>query len=535
MTDIATHADHRHDHDAEYPVFAAALHDNFNSQIEGATALFRTDAADLFDIYLENLAGAADRQTHNCSTCKRFFEQFGGLVRIDGNGQTIPVMWTASPETVQHLPPYYLPALEALHVAVAKAKVIGVFLSSETTWGIPVTGDWSHLHVNPPPKLVYRHGRLTARQAMAEQRENYRQVAEYLGDVNPVHLAEAIRVFETESVDMSAKFTGPLLWLRDLQRRPKGRVGENLLWHAVATAPNGYCHPRSAVTHSLIEDIAAGMKFDDVKRRFNAKVGALQYQRPQAPPTAGAVKQAEKLFADLGLQDSLPRRYARFEDIPEFVWKPTAAEPAKAGGLFGHLATKTTTPFKPVDLPPVTMTWDKFARIVLPGAEKIEALAPLNGNYVALVTAANPEAPPIIKWDQPDARNPVSWYVYPGGSRASQWGLTGNAYVPVTGITKFPNLWGGNRTEHLAEGVVVILQGAADTALCSAALFPSLLKEDLHGVRAVIEAYSKAARIEDRSKASACGLDLRKGQDMNTFLRVTAGGTATVYKIDRWD
>jgi len=40
-----------------------------------------------------------------------------------------------------------------------------------------------------------------------------------------------------------------------------------------------------------------------------------------------------------------------------------------------------------------------------------------------LVTAKHPEAPPILQWDSPDKRNPVSLYVYVNGSATADWNL----------------------------------------------------------------------------------------------------------------
>lgn len=525
---------HQHDHDIEYPVFAAALINHFND-ISADGPLFTTDAADLFDVYLENLAGDEHRQTHNCNTCRRFFERFGGLVRISETGKTVPVMWPVV-QTSYEMPAYYQDAINALWKAVAKAKVTGVFLTRESVWGTPQTGDWSHIHVTPARKLVYREGAKTAGQAMAEMRENYRQVEAYLRDVNPVHLAEAIRVFETESVERSTKFVAPLRWLRDLQVRPKGPTGSNMLWLAVATAPNGYCHPRAAVTNSLIEDIAAGKPFADIRASFNAKLQPEAYQRPKALPATGAIKAAEDLFAKMGLEPSLHRRFARIEELPEFVWQPKPETPKeKANGVFGHLKAKGEESTPSLDLPKMTVTWAKFCRDWLPRAAKMWALVPHKGNFIGLTTAVNADAPPILKWDRDGARNPFAWYVYSRGSHASKWGLTGGAYVPVTGITPFPTMYGEPKMPHLADGVIFLLQGAVDRDKTGASLFPEILRDDLHGVRSVLEAYSNSADMGGMDEASACGLDGRK-EHIDLYVKIEgAAGDQTVYHIDRWE
>ena len=71
------------------------------------------------------------------------------------------------------------------------------------------------------------------------------------------------------------------------------------------------------------------------------------------------------------------------------------------------------------------------------------------------------------------------------------------------------------------------------------ALFPNFLKDDLHEVRATIEAYSKTAKIGGREEASANGYAFRANEATvrfpTTILRVTAGKAVTEYSIDRWD
>lgn len=161
---------------------------------------------------------------------------------------------------------------------------------------------------------VHKHPLHTAGQAMAAKREDFGTVARALADFSPAVIAEALRVLEGGHLNSSEKFIAPLHWLADLQVKrdsaKDARVKANLLWRAIATAPDGYCHPRAAVTGTLLEDIAAGMAFHDVKARFNAKVHPLQYQRPQAAPSEGNLASAEKIVEKLGIARSLERRFA---------------------------------------------------------------------------------------------------------------------------------------------------------------------------------------------------------------------------------
>jgi hypothetical protein len=152
-----------------------------------------------------------------------------------------------------------------------------------------------------------------------------------------------------------------------------------------------------------------------------------------------------------------------------------------------------------------------------------------------LTTAAIADAPPILKWDREDERNPVGWYVYNGGSVASQWRLVGGQWSKINAISSLPSMWGSRPMPFLAEGVVLVLDGAADTKSGSGnALFPECLRDELHGARSTIEAYSRSAELAERAEASACGYNIQKSA-ADCTLRAFAAGAWTSYRIDRWD
>jgi hypothetical protein len=308
------------------------------------------------------------------------------------------------------------------------------------------------------------------------------------------------------------------------------------VWRAVATAPAGFAHPRSSMIGTLLEDIAAGKDYETVARAFAAKMNPLVYQRPQAAPAAGAIAAAERVVQELGVAGSLARRFARVDEI-EALWRPIPPKgEAPGGGVFGHLTPKGAVPAPSVRVPVQTMTWVKFEREVLPTADRIEIQAPTLGSYAALVTAMDADAPPILQWDHEERRNPVSWYVWSGGSTASQWGLRGGQFHPVSAIALQPSMWGGG-CEHQGRGVLFLIDGAAETRGSGAGLFPEILKAEFRSIRSVIEAYSRHASIEGLGQPHAAGLMMSSGNktSWNTRVRVESAGRTLDYLLDRWD
>lgn len=517
-----------HDHDFDYETLRQAV--AFAFETCRGRPLFTTNAEGLFDLFLANVGD--EGQIHTCHACRRFIDNYGSLVVINDDGRSIPVAFATG-----LIPEFYGAAITKMRDTVARARVTGVFYAKEKTLGLPATGDWTHFAAeNHKP---WNDRLLTAGQGTAAKREDFVTVARALADFTPEMIWQALKLLEAEYLDRSEKFVAPMRWLRDLHAKRaevKGPTRDNILWLAVATAPEGYCHPRSSMTGTLLEDIAAGLSFAEVKSRFNSKMHPLQYQRPTAAPSAGNIAAAEKIVETLGIRKSLDRRFARMSDIRPF-WVPKIAEKKDGGGsVFGHLKPKGAATVRDIDVPASVITWEKFERTVLPTAEQIEFYVPSRGNFIGFTAASDADAPPILKWDRDDERNTVAWYVYHSGSPASQWGLTGYTWAPVSALTRLPTMWGSKPMPHVADGLVGVIDGACDTRVNSGnALFPETLRDDLHQIRSVVEAYSRSAEHTDRSEQVA-GFDIRKGSEqINVTLRVTSGGQKVPYKIDRWD
>ncbi len=496
--------------------------------------LFRTDATDLYEVYLTAFPEGAERQHHTCRACERFIKQYGTVVTVDAQGHMVSAFWNerAAPEDL-------FSAIAALNRRVQRSEIVSPFYSSDDLWGTPVTGDWRHFAAQPPSQIMFRkRGILTASQVMAEKKEDYGQVCRALAEYKVETLNQALGLLETDALYRSEKVKGPVSWLHDLAIQTSGINKErrqNLIWRAIATAPAGFAHPRSSMAGTLLDDIAEGLPMAEVAKRFAAKMHPLQYQRPTAAPAAGTIAQAEKIFEEMGLAPALRRRYATLEDI-RALWRPASTLPVtKSGGVFGHLKNEPLS--SPIEGPLLTMTWSKFRSTALADAESIEIYVPYgNANFATLVTAVDPEAPPLLQWDAFDQRNPVSWYVYYSGSPASQYGLTRDKYYPVSAVTLQPSMWGEFPLGSQGKGVIFLIEGAKDSINNSLCLFPETLRSELQGIRSVIEAHSRKSKLEGKEAAAATGL---RGQDgirnWDIKLRVKSKGRIANYLLDRWD
>lgn len=524
------------DHD-EYESLLISLEENY-ARLAKSQPVYTTEPAELYDaIFIESLPTQEMRQHHNCRACREFVNKYGGLVTIDAEGRTHSALWDAD-----NAPGFFKPIVRKMGKQAERLKVTGVFLSSETTWGKPETSGWHHMAIKHPAQ--YKSLVLSASQRMAELAEDYKMLVSALREYPMPTVASALTLLRSEQLYRSEKVLGVAEWLYALQSAHKEADGsrqiQNLTWRSVATAPAGFCHVKSSMIGTLLDDIQAGLPMHAVKMHFDLKMNPLQYQRPQAAPAQGNIEQAEKLVEKLGIERSLLRRFARIEEI-KLIWSPKSEHPKKpAGGVFAHLTPKDKQPERAMSVSnpnaPIKITWAKFARTVLPDAVSIQYYthAIKRDNFCALVTAVDLDAPAIMQWDSSKNRNPFSTYVYHGGSIPVNWNLT-PGWVDVTGITLSPSHWNEESPNH-KNSAILILRNAKDVRYQHAglAIFPETLVSSLHSIRSTIEAYSRKGTLEGYEEASACGVALDGSAPGNT-LRVKTNIGITDYNIDRWE
>lgn len=533
-----------------------ATFDGFNSSIRstfirlieqeqgGSVNLFYTDVNQdaLYEAYLDGFATPIDRQHHNCSCCRQFIKNYGSLAIVSNHGEPWSVFWSGP-----NLAPYD-DSRRRMDLMIARTKITGVFRTGKTVLGTPASGvapdgePWTHFSVMLPDAVLRSHSAtLTPGQQMAEKAEDYRILREAMAEFKRQHVEQAVTILRAEDLYRGEKVLGAaefLLKMFDLQAHWRGRTLSNLIWKAVAEAPTGFCKPRGAMIGTLLEDIASGTyTLDAVKSRFAAKMHPLQYQRPQAAPKAGTIAQAEKLVADMGLEPALHRRFARFDEIEKhLLWRPRPAGGGNDGSVFGYLKEDHKAPgtaLKSTTIKPIT--WIKFADSVMPTAEQIQVLMVGYMPFFGMTTATNPEAPPILQWDLPEARNPFAIYFYHGGSMPEAWGIPHREWIDVDGITLRPWTWSPGTFHHHHDTALLIVSKAKDTRMAlggNLCLFPEILKAELHGIRSVIEAHSKRGGITEPERGTANGIAVPDG---NVVLRVRTGQIVSTYKIDRWD
>ena len=388
------------DRQLDYTQFLADLQKNFEQVMNNNQVLFHTTTQDLFNVYLQSLPEEF-QQHYNCSACKHFVTRFGDLAVIDENGALKSALWGETSK-------FFTNTTSVLKHAVENSQIKNVFLSSKAILGIPVTGEWHHMSIQLPESMVTSNRLKTSSQLMAEKHEEYIMLSRALADFSEDTIAQTLNLVMSDTLYRGDICKAITQWFSDLHHRVKQcSPSNNIIWNAVATAPTGFCHIKSSMIGTLLSDIAQGLDIVIVQQNFEEKMKPSNYQRSQSLPTMNAVQEAEKLVAQLGIADSLHRKYAQMEEIPteEFIWLPKTVGKETTGGVFANVLSKII----PIStLPSTIMTWDKFTKTVLPTAQEIEVKVDSN-RFMALVTKEVADSENLLIWN-----NPFTWY-YHGG------------------------------------------------------------------------------------------------------------------------
>ena len=499
--------------DSEYREFLTRLQERVDSL--SSEKFFTTDSGDLWKSWISSFPQSA-RQYNSCSACRKFIQKYGSLVIINEEGETAPVIWDASifPEEERG-------AALALEMIVSTSKVTGVFYAKEEQWGDPGCDTWSHMCVKGPKFNGGLYGMTLAHEAMAEKKEEYAIVRRALAEFDEEAADKAYILLSSGAFLRSEKAVKQADWFRMLYG-----ANENQIWRAVASAPAGFCHPRSSMLGTLIEDIQKGLSNEDIKRKFGAKMSPLQYQRPKAAPKSGQIDRAEKLVDLMGVRKSFERRFALKSELRN-LWDAEVEGESPKKEMFGHLREKKGGNDSPVSVGKVS--WSYFKNDVLPSASKIKLFLPNSRmTWGAICTAVHEDAPPIFQWDDVDQRNPFSWYVWCGGSFPENVGLQMGWY-DLFSICKKPCNWDRMHEQH-GDGYFLIVDKAREKKMAGNALFPECLRAELREIRGVVEAYSRTAEIDGQETDHACGV-LLGPHDIGQRLRARQDGQWFEYQI----
>ena len=527
-----------------------AFFEKYTQGENGKVNLFMTDVEDLNSIYLDNIEESA-RQHYTCNACKRFINTYGSLVVIKEDGTLMSVLW--DPETT---PSFFKKSVEAMKRAVEKANIVKIPIFPRTNsglLGIPKTGEWSHLHVSITKEYMYYNYLKSAYEREAELKEEFGMLSRGLEEFNYNTAKTALSLVQSDSICRSEKVLGPAQFFMKIHERLNGekntKIKNNIIWSAVASAPTGFCHIKSTMIGTLLEDIQSGLSFEEVKSIFEDKIDPTKYMRQQRDAKEQEIKRANEIFSKLGIESALERRFARLDEI-KTIWrteekKEESTQSDNKGGVFDSLLDEVKKDKSSNNRMTVNkeIRWKVFERDILPKVKELylyNISSRRRYNFTAILTQNDPNAKPILSYDKEEQRNPFSQYVYHNGSFPVQWGID-SGKVKVMAICDEPALWysNGESDNRFTHEAVFILENCRDSLYKDNngngnALFPELLRSELHEIRKTVEMYSNRATIHGYDESSACGIAYH-ARSNKIQLFTTIDGVDYIYTITDWE
>ena len=289
-----------------------------------------------------------------------------------------------------------------------------------------------------------------------------------------------------------------------------------ITWRATALAPPGLCHVRSTMIGTLLEDIAAGKDFEDIKRSFDYR-STRRLPAPAGAADGWAARRSPRRSSRAGvvpIAACAHRSPALAEDVLDELVGCQALGVEKPGGsVFGY----DEGPAGRTDADRRAGAGHHVARVLADGASRRRRRhrVPLcRGTEIfAFVTAADASAPPSsCSGTAAGLAQSGQLDILPHGDRTRRSGACppGSSYRWQLSRRSRPR---GNDNYDHGNGVYVVLEGARNRRSAASVSSPRSLKPSTTASAPRSRPTRESRQIADvdvpvcgwRSRRAACG------------------------------
>jgi len=392
--------------------FRSQLQKNFEEIIKGHDVLFVTDVEKdvIWNTYLGSYS-EDEKQGHNCNTCRQFLKPYANIVVI-GADNKLKSIWDFKADDAE-----YSAVTENLNKLVTSAPIKGVFVTKVAKLGTDFNHQklengeiikWQHFHLELPKTFVDRSSK-SEESIMGDfqaHKDVFKRSLEELTQDSVETVLELIAqnslyrgIESKEILEIFLKHKKAYMKLSSTQR-------DNYVWANSVKASGALTKIRNNSIGTLLVNLSEGKDLDFAVTAFEKVMCPANYKRPNTIVTKKMVEEAEKTIDEMGLRDSLGRRYAHVDDITvnNVLFVDRGANKVVAN-VFDEL--KEDAIVNPKKLSKVEeISIDDFIKNVVPKATGIELLFENQhtGNLVSLIAPKNAEAPSLFKWN-----NNFSW------------------------------------------------------------------------------------------------------------------------------
>lgn len=390
-----------------------ALKEQVRDEFKKMTAngpLFRVDIDSnaLIEAYLDNLP-SEERQYHNCNCCKSFLRHYGNIVSID-NEYNICTLWNFPARST------YSKSVAKIHELVVNAAINAPFMSSFQALGTDynfelidsdTTIKWDHFNLKLPAQYIMRGVSATYASWVSNKCGTATVAKRSLIELTTEAARIIIDLVNQNSLYRGAEFKPQverfLVYKLKFDTLSTDKQRDAFAWkHA-----DDIGKVRNTAIGTLLIALSEGADITASVNAFERVVAPMNYQRPTAIVTTTMLANAEKTLNDLGIANSLKRRFATKDDIhlSNLLFVDRGIKPNHMLNPFDILMEDmlvSSKSFEKQESVPI----ETFVSDILPTTSGIEVLleGKHSGNFVSLIAPTDIDAPNIFSWN-----NPISW------------------------------------------------------------------------------------------------------------------------------
>jgi hypothetical protein len=436
----------------EFKEFKVLFQKHFEEMTQDATHLFEIDLDkdEMWDLYLNSFPPGTnevyrERREFDCSCCRHFVKNVGNAVTIKDNA--VETIWDF--ETGDDK---FQPVIDALSAYVKSKLVTNIFISKEQKIGTDKNfergedgeiKEWQHFYLELPDRFVDLSSRSTG-DIKGSFRDTRNVFKRSLDEITEESLLTVLELIAQNSLYKGEEWKGVLTeflrYKREYDNLQANEEKENYTWEQSVKAGGVIGRVRNHSIGVLLVNVSEDMDLDEAVRKYEAIVAPSNYKRPKAIFTKKMLEEAKKTVEELGLMDSLARRYARLDDITVnniLFSNRDAAKRIGGANIFEEMSSSIAIDPKKFSRTD-EITIDKFLTDVLPTAKEVEVFLENkhSGNMVSLIAPENRDAKTMFKWN-----NGFSWAYAGNITDSSMKENVKSAGGNVDGVLRFSIQW----------------------------------------------------------------------------------------------
>ena len=401
--------------------FREEMLNHFNKITKGAKNLFlvNLDEETMQKTYLDSFKKGdneifRERRVHECNCCLRFIRDIGALVVITDDNKKVSI-WDFTPSEEG-----YKVVANAMSKLVHSKAINELFVTEFKRVGTPDNMEvkpgndpikWEHFYIDTPACSLNKEIDKTSNESL---KGSYSQLAgvfkRSLEEISEDAIEVVLELMCQNSLYRGEEFAAALNKFKEVYAVYKALPSDteefrnNFVWKQTGILPKSVVRIKNNALGTILMDISEGMELDAAVTRWEKVMAPENYKRPNEIFTPRMVEDAKNKVIELGLTNSLGRRFATIDDIKAnnvIFLNRDVKKALEANDPFASLS-KETSKVDPKKFNKVAeMKIEDFVSSVVPTATSIEVLLEgrFNKNLMSLIAPKDLDAPSLFKWD----------------------------------------------------------------------------------------------------------------------------------------